>query len=167
MTDAMAVERSGAEASMRKFAAFYVGPGVYAVDIMRIKEVVQAREYVLRPVPRGPRIVEGVMQLRGVVIPVVDLRRRFGVEIDPARERLAKLIIVSVRGRIVALKTDQVIGEIRVPADELRPAPSLLREEGGGAFYSHVFNRGDTMVFVLNLEAIVDPTIDDPASAED
>ena len=150
------------EAGERKFAAFHVGDGLYAIDIMRIKEVVQAREYTLRPVPRGPRIVEGVMQLRGVVIPVIDLRRRFGVGIDPARERFAKLVIVSVRGRIVALRTDQVLGELRVSADDLRPAPSLLREEGGGAFFSHVFNHDGTMIFVLNLEAILDPSIDNP-----
>jgi len=154
------------EEDQRKFAAFYVGDGIYAIDIMRIKEVVQAREYVLRPVPRGPAIIEGVMQLRGVVIPVIDLRRRFDVPIDPARERFAKLVIVSVRGRIVALETDQVIGEVRVPQDELRPAPSLLREEGSGAFFSHVFNRDGAMVFVLSLEAILDPSIRNPTDEE-
>ena len=154
------------EGDQRKFAAFYVGEGIYAIDIMRIKEVVQAREYVLRPVPRGPAIIEGVMQLRGVVIPVIDLRRRFGVSVDPSRERFAKLVIVSVRGRIVALETDQVIGEIRVAADDLRPAPSLLREDGSGAFFSHVFNRDGAMIFVLSLEAILDPSIRNPSDEE-
>jgi purine-binding chemotaxis protein CheW len=112
-----------------KVAGFYVGPGLYGIEIMRIKEVIQARPYPIRPVPYAPEIVEGVIQLRGVVIPVVDLRRRFRVPIDPAIDHLNKLIIVSVAGRIAGLKVDRVIGELRVPAGGLRPAPSMLRPE--------------------------------------
>ncbi|WAS98618.1 chemotaxis protein CheW [Nannocystis punicea] len=112
-----------------KVAGFYVGPGLYGIEIMRIKEVIQARPYPIRPVPYAPAIVEGVIQLRGVVIPVVDLRRRFGAPIDPAIDHLNKLIIVSVAGRIAGLKVDRVLGELRVPAGGLRPAPSMLRPE--------------------------------------
>ena len=65
-----------------KLAGFYVGAGLYGIEIMRIKEVIQARHLPVRPVPFAPAIVEGVIQLRGVVIPVVDLRRRFDSPID-------------------------------------------------------------------------------------
>jgi purine-binding chemotaxis protein CheW len=106
------------------------GAGLYGIEIMRIKEVIQARNLVVRPVPFAPTIVEGVIQLRGVVIPVVDLRRRFEAPIDPAIEHLNKLIIVSVAGRIAGLKVDRVLGELRVPANSLRPAPSMLRPDG-------------------------------------
>ncbi|MCA9718032.1 MAG: chemotaxis protein CheW, partial [Myxococcales bacterium] len=67
---------------------------MYGIEIMRIKEVIQAAPHPVRPVPLAPDIVEGVIQLRGVVIPVVDLRRRFGTEVRPELERLNKLIIV-------------------------------------------------------------------------
>jgi purine-binding chemotaxis protein CheW len=144
-----------------KLAGFYVGGALYGIDIMRIKEVIQARPYPVRPVPHAPRIVEGVIQLRGVVIPVVDLRKRFGVTIDPTLERLNKLIIVSVRGRIVGLRVDRILGELRVPAGALRPAPSMLRSEAEGDdqdFFSGVCRVGNDMVFVVNLETIIDPT---------
>ncbi|MCY1058308.1 chemotaxis protein CheW [Nannocystis sp. SCPEA4] len=121
--------RSNAGDEELKVAGFYVGQGLYGIEIMRIKEVIQARPYPIRPVPYAPAIVEGVIQLRGVVIPVVDLRRRFGVPIDPAIDHLNKLIIVSVAGRIAGLKVDRVLGELRVPAGGLRPAPSMLRPE--------------------------------------
>jgi chemotaxis signal transduction protein len=84
----------------------------------------------VRPVPHAPALIEGVIQLRGVVIPVVDLRRRFDTPIDPAIEHLNKLIIVSVAGRIAGLKVDRVLGELRVPSTSLRPAPSMLRPDG-------------------------------------
>jgi len=144
-----------------KLAGFHVGDDVYGIDIMRIKEVIQARPYAVRPVPHAPGIVEGVIALRGVVIPVVDLRKRFGAlegERDPEVIRLRKLIIVSVRGRIVGLRVDQIVGELRVPAGALRPAPSMLRPGGPGGpeFFSGVFRSEQEMVFVVNLDALLD-----------
>ncbi|MGH1343304.1 MAG: chemotaxis protein CheW [Nannocystales bacterium] len=144
-----------------KLAGFHVGEDVYGIDIMRIKEVIQARPYPVRPVPHAPGIVEGVIALRGVVIPVVDLRKRFGAvqsERDPEVVRLRKLIIVSVRGRIVGLRVDQIVGELRVPAGALRPAPSMLRPGGPGGpeFFSGVFRSDNEMVFVVNLDALLD-----------
>lgn len=144
-----------------KLAGFHVGEDVYGIDILRIKEVIQARPYPVRPVPHAPGIVEGVIALRGVVIPVVDLRKRFGVfegERDHQVVRLRKLIIVSVRGRIVGLRVDQIVGELRVAAGALRPAPSMLRPGGPGGpeFFSGVFRTGEEMVFVVNLDALLD-----------
>ncbi len=144
-----------------KLAGFYVGGALYGIDIMRIKEVIQARPYPVRPVPHAPRIVEGVIQLRGVVIPVIDLRKRFRAEADAELTRLNKLIIVSVRGRIVGLRVDRILGELRVPAGALRPAPSMLRSDAEGDdadFFSGVCRVGNDMVFVVNLETIIDPT---------
>lgn len=144
-----------------KLAGFHVGVDVYGIDIMRIKEVIQARPYPVRPVPYAPDIVEGVIALRGVVIPVVDLRKRFGVsrfDEEERVERLRKLIIVAVRGRIVGLRVDQIVGELRVPSGALRPAPSMLRPGGPGGpeFFSGVFRSEETMVFVVNLDALLD-----------
>jgi purine-binding chemotaxis protein CheW len=137
-----------------------VGNALYAIDIMRIKEVIQARPYPVRPVPRAPAIVEGVIQLRGAVIPVIDLRRRFGVPSDPELDAFNKLVIVSVRGRIVGLRVDRILGELRVAADDVRPAPSMLRgegEEAEGEFFHGICRVGADMVFLVNLEAIIDP----------
>jgi purine-binding chemotaxis protein CheW len=144
-----------------KLAGFYVGGALYGIDIMRIKEVIQARPYPVRPVPHAPRIVEGVIQLRGVVIPVIDLRKRFRAEAEAELTRLNKLIIVSVRGRIVGLRVDRILGELRIPAGALRPAPSILRNDLEGDehdFFSGVCRVGNDMVFVVNLEAIIDPS---------
>lgn len=142
-----------------KLAGFYVGTGMYGIEIMRIKEVIQAAPHPVRPVPLAPDIVEGVIQLRGVVIPVVDLRRRFGTEVRPELERLNKLIIVSVGGRIAGLKVDKVIGELRVSPNAVRPAPSMLRPPVSGEatedMFSGVCRVGEDMVFLLNLEALL------------
>jgi len=169
--------RSGGMDDELKLAGFYVGTALYGIEIMRIKEVIQARPHPVRPVPYAPAIVEGVIQLRGVVIPVVDLRRRFNSPIDPTIEHLNKLIIVSVAGRIAGLKVDRVLGELRVPTSTLRPAPSMLRPEadrGSDNIFSGVSRIGEDndrdpsrerdkdkekdrteMVFVINLDVLL------------
>jgi purine-binding chemotaxis protein CheW len=156
------------EGSELKLAGFHVGPGLYGIDIMRIKEVIQSRPHPVRPVPHAPAIVEGVIALRGVVIPVVDLRKRFGVPIDESIARFNKLIIVSVRGRIVGLKVDRILGELRMPAESMRPAPSMLRPTGTDApdFFTGVCRTEDEMVFVVNLDTLIDPNVAGPSKTE-
>jgi purine-binding chemotaxis protein CheW len=141
-----------------KLAGFFVGGGLYGIDIMRIKEVIQATPYPVRPVPHAPDIIEGVITLRGVVIPVIDLRKRFNVAVDEDAIPFNKLIIVSVKGRIVGLKVDRVLGELRVDADEVRPAPSMLSAavgEEGEDFFSGVCKVEGDVVFVVNLEGLI------------
>ena len=151
-------EQSPNRQEQLKLAGFFVGGGLYGIDIMRIKEVIQATPYPVRPVPHAPDIIEGVITLRGVVIPVIDLRKRFHVEIDPDTIPFNKLIIVSVKGRIVGLKVDKVLGELRVDADEVRPAPSMLSAaiaEDGEEFFSGVCKVEGDVVFVVNLEGLI------------
>lgn len=166
MSDQTRENRAAGLEDELKLAGFYVGTGLYGIEIMRIKEVIQARPHPVRPVPYAPAIVEGVIQLRGVVIPVVDLRRRFNSAIDPAIEHLNKLIIVSVGGRIAGLKVDRVLGELRVPNNSLRPAPSMLRpeaERGSDNIFSGVSRIGEDsedkdrteMIFVINLDVLL------------
>lgn len=154
----------GADDEALQLAGFAVGEGMYGIDIMRIKEVIQAAPHPIRKVPHAPPIVEGVIALRGTVIPVIDLRARFGSAVDASLARLNKLVIVSVRGRIVGLKIDRILGELRVPARALRPTPSMLRPLGHETadFFSGVCRKGSDMVFVVNLETVIDPTVPNP-----
>lgn len=139
-----------------QLAVFYVGEDLYGVDIMRIRRVLSAKKHPVRDVPLSPEVIEGVIRVSGVVIPVVDLRLRFNVEINHELDRLNKLVLVSTQGHIVALKVDRVFGELRVAADSVRPAPTLLSGADENAeFFSGVCRSENDMVFVLNVEQVV------------
>lgn len=141
-----------------QLAVFYVGEYLYGVDIMRIRRVLPASRKAVREVPMTPEAIRGVIRLGTRVVPVLDLRVRFGVKIDQRYERLNKLVLVTVRGHVIALKVDRVSGELRVPADSLRPAPKLLfgAEALAPEFFSGVCrNTNDEVVFVLNLEQVL------------
>lgn len=111
-------------------ACFRLGEAVYAVDIMRIREIIRPQK--LAALPKAPVFMEGVLNLRGAVIPVVDLRKRFDM---PAREddRNRRLLILALAGRTLGIVVDEVTEVITVPVANLKPPPQV--NHGVGAEY--------------------------------
>jgi purine-binding chemotaxis protein CheW len=111
-------------------ACFRLGEDIYAIDIMRIREIIRPQK--LASLPRAPVFVEGVLNLRGSVIPVVDLRKRFAMplrEIDQNR----RLLIVALAGRTLGIVVDEVTEVITVPVANIKPPPRV--NNGMGAEY--------------------------------
>ena len=105
--------------------AFEVGHEAYVVDIMRVKEILRMQPLI--QVRYGPRFVEGVINLHGTVVPVIDLRRRFGF--SPADDRRARILVVNVEDRSVGLIVDQVLGVVRVNKSELQSVPGFTAHD--------------------------------------
>lgn len=133
-----------------QLACFRLGDDRYAVDIMRIREIIRPQK--MSNLPKAPPFVEGVINLRGTVIPVVDLRRRFDL---PSREDLqtAKLLIVSAARCFIGLMVDEVTEVITVPITDIKPAPDVMM--GVGAEYLiGVCLVKDSLIMLLNLDTI-------------
>jgi purine-binding chemotaxis protein CheW len=111
-------------------ACFRLGEAVYAVDIMRIREIIRPQK--LAALPKAPVFMEGVLNLRGAVIPVVDLRKRFNM---PGREDDSnrRLLILALAGRTLGIVVDEVTEVITVPVANLKPPPQVTH--GVGAEY--------------------------------
>jgi purine-binding chemotaxis protein CheW len=109
----------------KSLVGFVVGEVSYAVPIARVREISNPLDLV--PLPHAPMAVSGVADYRGEVVPVVELRTRFGLEPAPQTRR-TKWIIVEVGQRLVALVVDAVTEVFGTGGAELRPAPAL----GGG-----------------------------------
>jgi purine-binding chemotaxis protein CheW len=133
-----------------QLACFRVGGEMYALDIMRIKEIIRPQKMTV--VPKAPTFIEGVINLRGTVLPVVDLRRRF--EQPVATDRKTRVIIAVVQGRIVGLMVDEVAEVSRYTRQDIQPPPQYLKG-GGSEFFLGVCRRGDDLVMVLDLEALL------------
>jgi len=117
----MGREREAA-AERVELCTFRIGGEDYAVDIMRVREII--RPLPVTPVPRAPACIEGVVRLRSEVIPVVDVRKRFGLPAVPATRR-TKFLVVRIGGRRLALVVDEVTEVLRLPRSEIRPAPQF------------------------------------------
>ncbi len=106
-----------------QLCAFYVGGTEYAVDIMRVDEILQPQR--VTPLPDAPPWIEGVMNLRGQLVPVVDLRSRLGAKGTPPPRLKPKWVVTLVGRRRIALAVDGVSEVARVSRNALRPLPSL------------------------------------------
>ena len=105
-----------------ELCAFRVGDEEYAIDLRRIREILQPLP--ITPVPRAPEFVEGVMDLRGDVIPVIDVRRRLGLAPQPGGR--AKILVVNVAGRVLGLVVDAVAEVVRLPRSAIGPPPAFV-----------------------------------------
>lgn len=132
-------------------ACLTMGEGLYAVDIMRIREIIRLPK--LAPLPRALPFVEGVINLRGSVIPVVDLRKRFGL---PPLENpdSSRLLILSVAGQPLGLIVDEVTEMITVPLRDLKPPPRGVRLVGGEYMVGLCLVR-EVPVMLLNIDALL------------
>lgn len=106
----------------KSLVGFVVGDVAYAVAIGIVKEIVNPAS--LTELPHAPAAVAGVMDHRGEVVPVVDLRVRFGLPPSPDPRR-AKWILIDVEGRSVGLAVDRVTEVFGTGGTEIKPAPAL------------------------------------------
>ncbi|WP_235269922.1 chemotaxis protein CheW [Geoalkalibacter subterraneus] len=134
-----------------QLACFRVGEELYGLDIMKIREIIKPQK--LTPVPKAPPFIEGVINLRGAVIPIVDLRRRFGQKIDEGNRR-ARVIICSLSGKIIGLVVDEVIEVRNFTRREIQPAPQFLKGREAAFFIGVCRVRGE-LTMILDLERIL------------
>jgi len=134
-----------------QLACFRVGNELYALDIMQIREIIRPQK--LTTVPKAPRFIEGVINLRGAVIPVADLRKRFDHPIT-SDARKNRVIICSVAGKIVGLLVDEVLEVRRYGRQDVAPSPQFLKGPEA-EFFLGVARRGDDLVMVVDLDRIL------------
>jgi purine-binding chemotaxis protein CheW len=150
-----------------QLVVFRVGSEEYAVDILRMKEIINPLR--ITPVPRAPSFVEGVVELRGTILPVVDMRKRFGLPAKPLGRR-GKYIIVGIRGRVVGLIVDGVVETLRLPRAELRPPPALMEGAAAAEYFAGVCYLGGRILMVLDLDRVLAPherdSLGGPATAQ-
>jgi purine-binding chemotaxis protein CheW len=142
---------SATEHETLQVVCFFVGQGQYALDIMRIKEIIRPVE--ITAVPLAPSFVEGIIELRGAFLPIVDLRKRFGIEAAPAG-RDTRYVVVALEGRIVGLLVDKVADRRRVSRDQISEPPAMAFG-ADSRFFSGVLKSEGDIVVVLDLDAIL------------
>lgn len=122
----------------------------YGVNIMEIKEIIKPRE--LTEVPRAPEFVSGVISLRGVIVPVINMRKRLGMfgEAVPSRTRV---IIVKNAEGFSGLYVDEVTGVVRIPRSGLEPPPAVL-EGIDRDFVACIGRAAEKMIIALDINNV-------------
>ena len=134
-----------------QLVTFKVCDEEFSVDILKVQEIIRMSE--ITRVPNAPEFVEGVINLRGKVIPVIDLRKRFSL---PYKERddESRIIVVESDNRVVGLIVDGVSEVLRLPASSVEPPPDVLSSVNPE--YIHGIGKIDTrLVILLDLERVL------------
>lgn len=141
-----------ATAHDEQLVVFLVGGESYGVAIADVQEII--RTPAITAVPRAPEHVAGVINLRGRVIPVIDLRKRF--RLPPADAgRDGRVVVINVSGEIVGATVDSVSEVLRVPAEAIvPPAPTL---GGSGAHIRGIAQFDERLIVLLDLDRVLEP----------
>lgn len=136
-------------AALERVVVFQLDDQRYALMLHAVDGVLPAVE--LTPLPRGPRIVLGVFELRGEIMPVLDIRHRFGLRslpIDPDQQ----MIVARAAGRRVALLVDRTLGPSEVPREDVTPGRRILDDL---PYLKGIARTSDGLVLIHDLDTFL------------
>jgi purine-binding chemotaxis protein CheW len=136
-----------AKASSSQFISFAIGDDQYGVDIMAVREI--KGWTAITHLPRQPDYVRGVLNLRGVIVPIVDLRCRFGQGTTEATP-LHIVIIVQIGAKLVGLLADRVLDIVSLDGTQIQPVPRVV-QAARLDFLSGIVTVDDAMIALIDL----------------
>ena len=140
--------RTAARETTREVLVFVLGKEEYGVDILKVQEI---RGYEkVTPIPSAPVYLKGVVNLRGIIVPVIDLRIKFGLA-EPRYDSFTVVIILRVSGRVIGMVVDGVSDVVALAPSDVKPAPQL-GSLVDGSFLAGLATQGERMVMLLDIE---------------
>jgi purine-binding chemotaxis protein CheW len=134
-----------------ELVVFRLGPESYGLRLHEVREIIMVAQ--ITPVPRAPRFVDGVLNLRGEVMPVVDLRMRFGLERVEATS-ISRILITSIGGVFTGLVVDAVHEVRPVELNRFGPPPAVTAV-GANRYIEKVARLDNGMIFLLDLQQLL------------
>lgn len=144
---------AAAKKNSSQFVGFQLADQEYAFRIEQIQEIVILKQ--VTRTPQVPDFVEGVSNLRGSIIPIINLRRLFALEPKP-HDAETRTIVVNVGPRTMGCTVDMVSQVMRIPEESIQPAPETIT--AGGAHYIAGFARHNgRLTILLDIDELLDP----------
>ncbi len=132
---------------------FEVGGRTIAIDVANVREVVRWQP--VTPLPRSPALIEGVIDLRGALVPVVDLGRALN-EVKVEISSSTRIVVAETDGLVIGLVVDSAIEVLQVGAASMEDPPALATHAGYSAAQAVVRRPDSEPIFVLSLEYLVE-----------
>jgi purine-binding chemotaxis protein CheW len=135
---------------MAQLVVFVLHKELFAAHIRQVVEIIKPLP--LTRMPRTPEFVAGILNLRGQVFPVIDLKKRLNMPGDPSTEK-TRIVKAEVDGEPVGFIVDEVREVLRVPLDQLDPPPGIMESETA-VYLSGVVRHQGRMILLFNLDAL-------------
>ena len=138
------------QAAREEFLTFRLGGEEYAIDILQVQEI-RARESVTR-IASAPEFIRGVINLRGTIVPIVDLRVKFGF--DSAANTAPVVIILSISDRVIGVVVDAVTDVVDLAAEQIKETPEVGGAIAAG-FIRGIAPMDDRMLIVFDIARLM------------
>lgn len=138
--------------SVRQIVIFKLGNEEYGIDIMKVVEIVLHQE--IRHVPDAPSHIEGIVNLRGDIHPIYNLRRRFQMEEREADEH-TKIIVLRTTEMNIGFIVDYVSEIVNIPEEDIQSAPSIINSKGEGRYIQSIAKQDNRMIVLLDIDKLV------------
>jgi purine-binding chemotaxis protein CheW len=134
-----------------QLVTFNISEEEFGVDILKVQEIIRTME--ITKVPRAPAFVEGVINLRGKVIPILDLRRRFGME-HRKHDNQTRIMVIEISGMTVGFVVDGVSEVLRINSSTVEPTPPIMAGVDS-EYISGVGKLEDRLLILLDLDKLL------------
>lgn len=145
-------EKTQEESGEIQLVSFLLEEEEFGADILMVQEIIRMQP--ITRVPNAPHFVEGVINLRGKVIPIVDLRKRLNVT-TTKDTRKTRIIVVDVEGKITGFIVDSVSQVLRIPKNTIEPAPSIVVAGIDSEYITGVSKLDDRLLILLDFTKIL------------
>lgn len=136
----------------REFLTFRLGDEEYGVDILKVQEI---RSYdTVTKLPAAPDFIKGVINLRGTIVPIVDMRLRFKME-EARYDEFTVMIMLNVNERVVGLVVDGVSDVITLNKEQIRPAPEINAGALDTRFITGLGAVEDRLLILVDIEGLM------------
>ncbi len=135
-----------------QLVSFNIGSEGFGIDILKVREI--NRMVDITRVPQAPHYVEGVINLRGKVIPIIDLRKRFSLETRDY-DKNTRIVVVDILGHITGVVVDAVSEVLRLKAGTIEPAPEIVTGISS-EYIKGVAKLEDRLLILLDLSKVID-----------
>ena len=133
-----------------QLVSFMLADEEYGVEVLKVREII--RMPTITKMPNVPQHVEGIINLRGKVIPIISMRRRFGL-MENVNNNHTRIIIMDVVGSLTGFIVDSVSEVIRIHDSEIQPPPSLVLSSGiGQEFITGVYNHAERLLIIMDID---------------
>jgi len=154
MAERFATSRHDAEQEMLiQLVGFTIGKELFGVDILMVQEIIRAAP--ITPVPNSPDFVEGVINLRGNILPVIDLRKRLNLFTGEVRQKDTWILILDIQGKITGFIVDSVTEVLKIQEETIEPPPDIITAGLESQYLRGVCDIGTQLLILLDFQRIL------------
>ncbi|MFK5894835.1 MAG: chemotaxis protein CheW [Pseudomonadota bacterium] len=138
---------------LKQLVGFIIGDEIFGVDILMVQEII--RGAVVTAIPNAPEFVEGVINLRGNIIPVIDLRKRLNLYTEEKSQDKNWVLLLDVGDRVTGFVVDKVTQVLKIQHDQIEPPPDIVVAGLASQYINGVCEIDDYLLILLDFDRIL------------